>query len=89
MFQNGNAALSCGPCTRNNALRGIEVRKMLMAAVRACHRAGKPLPTQAVLGQVIGIDPSQIGRHLARLQNEGMFVVRRAKKRQYIREVRP
>ena len=72
-----------------NIQRGVIVRRMLLSIVRLCHQRGQPLPRHDAIGAVIGIDDSQVSRHLSRLRAEGAFAVSRAGRRFYIQEIRP
>jgi DNA-binding MarR family transcriptional regulator len=54
--------------------RGREIRAALLAIIRACEHRRQLLPKHAVLGLSLGIDRSQVSRHLARLRAEGAYV---------------
>lgn len=69
---------------RPNDIRGETVRRMLLTMVRACAARDLPMPSNAVLGGVIGIDASQVCRHMNRLIDEGAFSVSTRRKRRYV-----
>jgi DNA-binding MarR family transcriptional regulator len=54
-------------------IRGREHRRVLLAIVLRCAERGCRLPQYAVLGRALGIDRSQISRHLKRLRAEGAY----------------
>ena len=68
----------------SNATRGVEVRRLLLAIVKACAERSCPLPSNAMIGSVVGIDGSQVARHLNRMMNEGRFTTRQVGRRIYV-----
>jgi hypothetical protein len=68
----------------SNAERGAQVRRALLAVARACAERAVPLPSNAMIGSVIGIDASQVCRHLNQLMNSGQFTTRQRGRRIYI-----
>ena len=54
--------------------RGRAIRHVLMVIVRRCAAGGLLLPQYAVLGRSLGLDRSQVSRHLKRLRAEGAYV---------------
>lgn len=55
-------------------IRGREHRRVLLAIVLRCAERGCRLPQYRVLGRALGIDRSQVSRHLKRLRAEGAYV---------------
>ena len=55
-------------------IRGREHRRVLLAIVLRCAERGWRLPQYAVLGRALGIDRSQVSRHLKRLRAEGAYI---------------
>ena len=55
-------------------LRGKGIRRWLLEVVRDCAERGALLPPYAVLGRSLGIDRSQVSRHLRRLRAEGSYI---------------
>jgi DNA-binding MarR family transcriptional regulator len=69
--------------------RGREIRRALLAVVRACEHRHQLLPKHIVLGLSLGIDRSQVSRHLARLRAEGAYVaIQGPAKRVFVSTVR-
>jgi DNA-binding MarR family transcriptional regulator len=54
--------------------RGRDIRIALLAVVQRCAEHGWLLPPYRVLGRSLGIDRSQVSRHLKRLRAEGAYV---------------
>jgi DNA-binding MarR family transcriptional regulator len=61
-------------CDRPCDVRGQAVRRVLLEVIRRCEAGGLLLPQYAVLGRSLGIDRSQVSRHLKRLRAEGAYV---------------
>ena len=61
-------------CDRAVDRRGRDIRRALLAVIRRCAEHGWLLPPYAVLGRSLGIDRSQVSRHLKRLRAEGAYV---------------
>lgn len=55
-------------------IRGREVRRVLLSVVLRCAEHGWRLPQYRVLGAALGIDRSQVSRHLERLRAEGAYI---------------
>ncbi|HKW20965.1 MAG TPA: hypothetical protein VJO13_06290 [Ktedonobacterales bacterium] len=55
-------------------IRGREHRRVLLAVVLRCAERGWRLPQYRILGAALGIDRSQVSRHLKRLRDEGAYV---------------
>jgi hypothetical protein len=51
--------------------------------VRRCEAAGKVVPSRRRLGLALGIDASQVSRHLYRLQHDGFLELQRVGRRCY------
>jgi DNA-binding MarR family transcriptional regulator len=76
-------------CDRPVDIRGREVRRVLLAVIRRCEAGGLLLPQYAVLGRSLGIDRSQVSRHLKRLRAEGAYVELPAKQwRRHVTTIR-
>jgi biotin operon repressor len=54
-------------------IRGREHRRVLLAIVLRCAERGWLLPQYRVMGSALGIDRSQVSRHLKRLRAEGAY----------------
>lgn len=76
------------PNTINRA-RGLVVRRALLAVVRAAHAKGLPLPRQSAIAAAVGIDSSQVCRHLRQLADQGAYTPKRVWRRIHVQEMRP
>lgn len=73
----------------HNVRRGLEVRRILLAIIREVAARDQPIPCNTVIAPAVGIDESQVCRHMARLRAEGAFLPRRDGRRVYVEEMRP
>ena len=51
--------------------RGVLVRRALMRIARLCMERRCLVPRHTEIARLVGIDPSQIGQHWARLERDG------------------
>ena len=51
--------------------RGAALRRALMQVARLCLERRCLLPRHVDIARLVGVDPSQIGQHWARLEREG------------------
>jgi DNA-binding transcriptional regulator YhcF (GntR family) len=73
--------------THPNILRGIVVRRALLAIVEARHAAGLPMPPHRTMAAALGVSPGQVTRHLGVLQDAGAFTTACAGMHTQIREI--
>lgn len=73
----------------NSLARGPVVRRALLAIIRLCHERNAPIPSCAVLADLVGIHRSQVARHLDRMMDDGLFNVRsRGGRQRYVEGLR-
>ena len=71
-----------------HTLRGVAVRRALLAIVEARHTAGLPMPSHRSMAMALGISPGQVTRHLGVLLDAGAFTTACAGMHTRIEEVR-
>ena len=69
-------------------IRGREMRAALLAVVHRCAVTNAPIPTHAMLGEVMGVSQWAVTRHMNRLMNEGAFAPVQRGKRIFVGDVR-